>query len=109
MLNDILLVLLGAMISPIFSRLFSVLRTRYQLELNSEFYNLKVIKYVLKIVDKIEPYLLKACGVISFIVGITIFIYGFIFGKVLSACLLLPFFIIAGCLFYSQVLLLRLY
>lgn len=103
MLNEVLLVLLGAVISPIFTRLFTLFRSRYCLELNQEFYKLKFIKRILKITDRVEPYLLKTCGILSFVVGIMIFVFGLILNKVFSACLLLPFFIIAGCMFYYEI------
>jgi hypothetical protein len=102
MINDVLLVLLGAIISTIFTRSFAIFRTKYQLELNPKFYNAKVIKYTLRIANKIEPYLLKACGVFSFAVGTIIFVFGFLLDKLFFACMLLPFFIIAGCMFYSK-------
>lgn len=53
MLNEVLLVLLGAVISPIFTRLFTLFRSRYCLELNQEFYKLKFIKRILKITDRV--------------------------------------------------------
>lgn len=103
MLYDVLLLLLGAMITSILTFFFAVFKTRYRVKLNRKFYNAKVIRYTLMIADKIEPHLLKVCGIISFAAGITVLIGGFMLGKLFSACLLLPFFIIAGCIFYSQV------
>ena len=87
MFYDILLLLLGAIISPILTRFFSIFKTKYQIEFNPEFYNLKVVKYALKIAKKIEPHLLKTCGIISFAAGIVVFI---------------SFLIIEGCIFYNQ-------
>ena len=103
MLYDVSLVLLGAIISTIITHCFAVFKTRYQVELDPKFYKAKAVRYILLIADKIEPHLFKICGIISFLAGIVILIGGFILHKLFSAFLLLPFFIIAGCIFYSQI------
>ena len=103
MIYDLLLLLLGAMITSVLTDFFALFKTRYQVKLNPKFYNTKAIRFTLIIADKIEPHLLKVCGIISFVVGISIIIGGFILHKLFSACLLLPFFFISGCIFYTQV------
>lgn len=101
MLNDILLIFLGALISPVFSRFFDIFRSRFEVEPNPQFYNLKIVRIILKISDKIEPYILKSCGILSFAIGLLLVVVGFQINKTFSALILLPFFMVAGYIMYT--------
>lgn len=101
MLNNILLVILGSLISPVLSRYYDIFRSRFKIESNPQFFNLKIVRITMKITDKIEPYLFKSCGILSFTIGLILVVIGFQINKVFSALIHFPFFMAAGYIMYT--------